>query len=66
MRGAAKELVEKSEETGNGKDIISILLRANKSENPKTKLSDREVVDQVCESHAPSLRAAFLSSMVHE
>lgn len=50
MRGAAKELVEKSEETGNGKDIISILLRANKSANPNTKLSDREVVDQVCES----------------
>lgn len=49
IRKTAGEIVEKSEETGNGKDIISILMRANNSENPKTKLSDLEVVDQVCE-----------------
>lgn len=52
VRKTAREVVEKSEETGNGKDIISILMRANNSENPKTKLSDVEVVDQVCECHA--------------
>lgn len=49
VRNTAREVVEKSEETGNGKDIISILRKANRSENPKTKLSDWEVVDQVCE-----------------
>lgn len=49
VRATAREVLDKSELSGNGKDIMSILLKANRSENPNTRLSDIEVVDQVCE-----------------
>ena len=39
--------MRKSIAKGDGRDIMSILLRANNSEDPETKLSDGEVVDQV-------------------
>lgn len=32
---------------GDGRDIMSVLLRANGSEDPHTKLTDGEVVDQI-------------------
>jgi cytochrome P450 len=32
---------------GDGRDIMSVLLRANDSEDPQTRLSDSEVVDQI-------------------
>ncbi|TFY76330.1 hypothetical protein EWM64_g7683 [Hericium alpestre] len=48
MRKFARRIVAESEAQGDdGKDIISVLLRANASENPKSKLSDSEVNDQI-------------------
>ena len=32
---------------GDGNDIMSVLLRANASEDPKTRLTDKEVADQI-------------------
>ncbi len=40
-------IVQKSIVKGDGRDIMSVLLRANSSEDPNTKLSDGEVVDQI-------------------
>ena len=42
-RGIVKESTEKCD----GKDIISVLLRANASENPVNKLTDDEVIHQI-------------------
>lgn len=39
--------MHKSIVKGDGRDIMSVLLRANNSEDPKAKLSDGEVVDQI-------------------
>ncbi|TFY79536.1 hypothetical protein EWM64_g4475 [Hericium alpestre] len=48
MRKFARRIVAESEAQGDdGKDIISVLLRANASMNPKSKLSDSEVYDQI-------------------
>ncbi|EIM87080.1 cytochrome P450 [Stereum hirsutum FP-91666 SS1] len=47
IRNMARDIIGKGEEAGNRKDIISILLRANRSENPNTRLTDIEVVDQI-------------------
>jgi cytochrome P450 len=32
---------------GDGNDIMSVLLRANASEDPKTRLTNKEVRDQI-------------------
>jgi hypothetical protein len=32
---------------GDGKDVMSVLLRANMSEDPRSKLSNVEMVDQI-------------------
>ena len=32
---------------GDGKDMMSVLLRANSSEDPKGKMSNDEIVDQI-------------------
>ena len=47
IRKFSQEMVEKSVAKGDGKDIMSVLLRANASENPKNKLSDSEMIDQI-------------------
>lgn len=47
IREVAWDIVHKSIVKGDGRDIMSVLLRANNSEDPKTKLSDGEVVDQI-------------------
>lgn len=55
VRNVAREIIEKSDETGNGKDVLSVLRKANHSENPQMMLSDLEVIDQVCEYCAQKL-----------
>ena len=47
MRKFSQGLVEKSMINGDGEDIMSVLLRANASENPEDKLTDSEVIDQI-------------------
>ncbi|KAI0284849.1 cytochrome P450 [Russula brevipes] len=47
IRKFSQEMIEKSLAKGDGKDIMSVLLRANASENPKNKLSDSEMIDQI-------------------
>lgn len=46
IRGVGRDFIANNE-AGDGKDILSILLRANRSENAKTRLSDIETVDQI-------------------
>ncbi|KAI0306228.1 cytochrome P450 [Multifurca ochricompacta] len=46
MRKFSEDMIEKSMIKGDGKDIMSVLLRANASENPKSRLTGNEVVDQ--------------------
>jgi cytochrome P450 len=47
MRNFSREIIEKSMIDGDGKDIMSVLLRANASEDPRGRLSDVEMVDQI-------------------
>lgn len=47
IREVARGIVRRSIIKGDGRDIMSVLLRANDSEDPETKLSDGEVVDQI-------------------
>jgi cytochrome P450 len=47
MRNFSRGIIEKSIIEGDGKDVMSVLLRANASEDPSAKLSDIEVVDQI-------------------
>ncbi|KAN0138914.1 cytochrome P450 [Lactarius tabidus] len=47
IREVARDIVRKSIVKGDGRDIMSVLLRANNSEDPKTKLSYNEVLDQI-------------------
>ena len=46
-RVMAGDIIRKSEAQGDGKDVMSVLIRANESENPKTRLSQPEVLDQI-------------------
>lgn len=48
--GIARDVMVKGGATADGKDVLSVFLRANRSENPKTMLTEGEVVDQVCAS----------------
>jgi hypothetical protein len=47
MRKFSQGMIEKSMVKGDGNDIMSVLLRANASEDPKTRLTDKEVADQI-------------------
>jgi hypothetical protein len=47
MRKFSQGMIEKSTIQGDGNDIMSVLLRANASEDPRTRLSNREVADQI-------------------
>jgi cytochrome P450 len=47
IRNFARGLIEESQIKGDGKDIMSVLLRANESSDPKNKLAHNEVVDQI-------------------
>ncbi|KAI0284851.1 cytochrome P450 [Russula brevipes] len=43
----SRDMVEESTAKGDGNDIMSVLLRANTSEVPKSKLTDSEVIAQI-------------------
>ncbi|KAI0263463.1 cytochrome P450 [Gloeopeniophorella convolvens] len=47
MRSFSRDMVKQSMVNGDGKDIMSVLLRANESEDPKCKMSETEVIDQI-------------------
>ena len=47
MRKFSKGMIKESVTRGDGKDIMSILLQANASEDPKTRLTNKEVRDQI-------------------
>ncbi|KAH9035922.1 cytochrome P450 [Lactarius pseudohatsudake] len=47
MRDFSQGIVERSIIEGDGKDLMSVLLRANASEDPRRTLSDIEMVDQI-------------------
>jgi hypothetical protein len=47
MRNFSRGIIEKSTIEGDGKDVMSVLLRANASEDPRARLSEIEMVDQI-------------------
>ncbi|KAN0129604.1 cytochrome P450 [Lactarius tabidus] len=47
MRNFSRGIIKKSIIEGDGKDVMSVLLRANASEDPRARLSDIEMVDQI-------------------
>ncbi|KAH8995443.1 cytochrome P450 [Lactarius akahatsu] len=47
IRVFSKGLIKQSTDKGDGNDIMSVLLRANGSSNPKNKMADNEMVDQI-------------------
>jgi cytochrome P450 len=47
MRSFSQRIIEKSIIEGDGKDVMSVVLRANASEDPRGRLSDTEMVDQI-------------------
>jgi len=47
VRKFSQDMVEKSAAKGDGNDIMSVLLRANASEDPKGKLTNDEVIAQI-------------------
>ncbi|VDB83332.1 unnamed protein product [Peniophora sp. CBMAI 1063] len=46
-RTFGKDLVTRSEEKSDSKDIMSVLLRANAAEDERSRLTDSEVIDQI-------------------
>ncbi|KAH8995441.1 cytochrome P450 [Lactarius akahatsu] len=47
VRVFSRGLIKQSTDKGDGNDIMSVLLRANGSSNPKNKMTDDEMVDQI-------------------
>lgn len=47
MRVFARDMIAKSEARGDGKDIMSVLLRADKTEQDRLKLTELEILDQI-------------------
>jgi cytochrome P450 len=47
IRDFARGLIKDSKVNPNGKDIMSVLLRANESTDPKNQMPYNEVVDQI-------------------
>jgi cytochrome P450 len=47
MRKFSQDMIEKSMIKGDRNDIMSVLLRANASEDPETRLTNKEVRDQI-------------------
>jgi hypothetical protein len=43
----SRGIVSQSKEKSDGKDMMSVLLRANASENPNDKMTDNEVISQI-------------------
>jgi cytochrome P450 len=50
----SRDIVKGSAEKTDGKDLISVLLRANASENPTDRMTDDEVIYQItCDITVP-------------
>ncbi|KAH8998345.1 cytochrome P450 [Lactarius hatsudake] len=47
MRGFARGLIKESIVKGDGKDVMSVLLRANLSSDLNSKMSEDEIIDQI-------------------
>jgi cytochrome P450 len=47
IRNFARQMIKESQGKGGGKDIMSVLLRGNESPDPKNRLTDSELVDQI-------------------
>jgi len=47
VREFSRGLIKQSMDKGDGNDIMSVLLRANGSSNPKNRMDDSELVDQI-------------------
>ena len=47
IRNFSRGIIERSIIEGDGKDVMSVILRANASEDPKKRLSDIEMIDQI-------------------
>jgi cytochrome P450 len=47
VRKFSRGLIKQSLAKGDGKDIMSLLLRANGASDPKNKMPDNEMVDQI-------------------
>ncbi|KAH9025552.1 cytochrome P450 [Lactarius hengduanensis] len=47
IRVFSRGLIKQSMDKGDGNDIMSVLLRANGSSNPKNTMADNEMVDQI-------------------
>ena len=47
VREFSRGLIKQSLIKGDGNDIMSVLLRANGASNPKNKMPDDEMVDQI-------------------
>ncbi|KAH9012298.1 cytochrome P450 [Lactarius pseudohatsudake] len=47
VRVFSRGLIKQSTDKGDGNDIMSVILRANGSSNPKNKMTDDEMVDQI-------------------
>ncbi|THH20553.1 hypothetical protein EW146_g851 [Bondarzewia mesenterica] len=43
----SREIIHENAEKGDGNDIISVLIRANASENPQVRLTEGEVIDEI-------------------
>ncbi|KAH9066249.1 cytochrome P450 [Lactarius vividus] len=72
VRIFSRGLIKQSTDNGDGNDIMSVLLRANGSSNPKNKMTDDEMVDQVAtfisaghETSAKSLTWYFYAIAKH-
>ncbi|KAH8998335.1 cytochrome P450 [Lactarius hatsudake] len=72
VRVFSEGLIKLSTDKGDGNDIMSVLLRANASSNPKNKMADNEMVDQIAtfisaghETSAKSLTWYFYAIAKH-
>jgi hypothetical protein len=43
----SEDVIKKNAAKGDGNDMMSVVLRTNASEDPKNRLTHREVVDQL-------------------
>jgi hypothetical protein len=56
----SRDIVKESTEKRDGKDMISVLLRANASENSTNKLTDDELISEITYANIPSIISACL------
>jgi cytochrome P450 len=61
----SRDIVKESTEKRDGKDMISVLLRANASENPSNKLTDDELIYQITCANIPSFLNYSKSLLAH-